>query len=143
MEKMYFSKALYIKDMGQEMYEICKNWVDEIDGLEVIPGGVFGYYKGAYQISPEWVAPEHIKEVKDELKISNDGRKIELPFSLNDVAVAAGEPNVLENLHLSVSYTVNGEIRSMPLGIWCSMLKDGTLMMFDNVEEATTPQEVK
>lgn len=38
-----FSKQQFIKAEGQEIYEKCKSWVDEIDGKIVVGGEVDGY----------------------------------------------------------------------------------------------------
>lgn len=38
-----FSKQQFIKAEGQEIYEKCKGWVDELDGKLVVGGEVDGY----------------------------------------------------------------------------------------------------
>lgn len=35
-----FSKAKFIASEGYDIYEICKKWVDECDGKEVIDGEI-------------------------------------------------------------------------------------------------------
>ena len=38
-----FSKEKFIEAEGQQVYEKCKEWVDEIDGKIVVGGEVDGY----------------------------------------------------------------------------------------------------
>ena len=38
-----FSKEKFIEAEGQDVYEKCKGWVDELDGKRVVGGKVDGY----------------------------------------------------------------------------------------------------
>ena len=38
-----FSKRKFIEVEGQDVYEKCKGWVDELDGKLVVGGEVDGY----------------------------------------------------------------------------------------------------
>lgn len=66
-KKRYFSREKFIQHEGHSEYGLCRNWVDECDGKEVIDGRVIGTY---FLSGEEWeIEEDEVVETKKEITL--------------------------------------------------------------------------